>query len=134
MKAIITMALATAALSACAAPPPPAARPPSPASLAASAAVAEQVRRCYRTPRVPSSGRNIVTRLFARYTADGLLVGVPVLVSQQGLTSESEPYASSMAEAAKLAVLRCSRVRLPQQSDRRRGSDFLLTFSPRRNA
>ena len=96
--------------------------------------MAEQVRRCYRTPRVPSAGRNIVTRLFARYTADGILVGLPLLVSQQGLTSESRPYAGRMAEAAKVAVMRCSRVRLPQETGKRQGSDFLLTFSPRRSA
>lgn len=133
MKAIVLLALLALPLSACA-QPTHTARPPSPASLAASAAVAEQVRRCYRAPRVPSSGRNIVTRLFARYTADGLLVGLPLLVSQQGLTSESKPYASRMAAAARLAVMRCSRVRLPQEVGRRRGSDFLLTFSPGRSA
>jgi hypothetical protein len=133
MKAIVPLALLALPLSACT-QPSGSVRPPSPASLAASAAVAEQVRRCYRAPRVPSSGRNIVTRLFARYTADGLLVGLPLLVSQQGLTSESKPYASRMAEAARLAVLRCSRVRLPQEAGSRRGSDFLLTFSPGRSA
>jgi hypothetical protein len=133
MKAIITIALLALPMTGCGRPPQ-SARLPSPAALAASAAVADQIRRCYRTPRVPSSGRNIVTRLLARYTADGMLVGVPLVVSQQGLTSESEPYASKMAEAAKLAILRCSRVRLPQESGNRRGSDFLLTFSPRRSA
>jgi hypothetical protein len=133
MKQIIPMTLLALPLSACAQPSHPV-RPPSPASLAASAAVAEQVRRCYRAPRVPSSGRNIVTRLFARYTADGMLVGLPQLVSQQGLTYESKPYASRMAEAAKLAVMRCSRVHLPQDPGKKRGGDFVLTFSPRRSA
>jgi hypothetical protein len=104
------------------------------AALAASAAVAEQIRRCYRNPRVPSAGRNIVTRLFARYTAGGDLVGLPLLVSQQGLDPQSRPYASRMAEAAKLAVLRCNPVRLPQESGKGLGSDFLLTFSPNRVA
>ena len=75
-----------------------------------------------------------MTRLFARYTAQGVLVGLPLLVSQQGLTPESRPYAARMAEAAKLAVLRCSPVRLPPQADEKRGSDFFLTFSPRRAA
>ncbi len=133
MKAIVPMALLALLLSACA-EPAQTVRAASPASLAASAAVAEQVRRSYRAPRVPSHGRNIVTRLFARYTADGMLVGLPLLVSQQGLTSESRPYASRMAEAAKLAVMRCGRVRLPKELGARRGSDFLLTFSPRRSA
>ncbi|HEY0132262.1 MAG TPA: hypothetical protein VGB57_12760 [Allosphingosinicella sp.] len=134
MKAVASSIACSILLSACAGPSARVAAAPSPAALAASAAVAEQIRRCYRAPRVPSSGRNIVTRLFARYTADGMLVGVPLLVSQQGLTSESEPYASRMAEAAKLAVMRCSRVRLPEELGTRRGSDFVLTFSPRRSA
>jgi hypothetical protein len=133
MKALLPLPALSLLLSACAEPSAQVGAQ-SPASLAASAAVAQQVRRCYRTPRVPSSGRNIVTRLFARYTADGMLVGLPLLVSQQGLDAESRPYASRMAEAAKVAVLRCSPVRLPPDSGKRRGSDFLLTFSPRRSA
>jgi len=120
-------------LPACAEPAPQV-RARSPAALAVSAAVAEQVRRCYRAPRVPSAGRNIVTRLYARYTADGILVGFPLLVSQQGLTSEGRPYAGRMAEAAKQAVLRCSPVRLPPQTGKGRASEFFLTFSPRRSA
>jgi hypothetical protein len=99
-----------------------------------SAAVADQVRRCHRDPRVPSSGQNIVTRLFARYTAGGVLVGVPLLVSQQGLAPENQPYASRMAEAAKVAVMRCSPVNFPEEAGKKRASDFLLTFSPRRSA
>ncbi|HEX8241127.1 MAG TPA: hypothetical protein VF574_15440 [Allosphingosinicella sp.] len=106
----------------------------SPADLRASAAVAGQVRRCYRAPRVPSTAQTIVTRLIVSYTSDGTLVGVPTLVSQQGVTPESQPYASRMAEAAKLAVLRCNPVRLPPEAGKGRGSDFFLTFSPRRNA
>jgi hypothetical protein len=133
MKAPILLGLLALPLSACAQPTRPV-RPPSQTALAASAAVAEQVRRCYRAPRVPSPGRNIVTRLFARYTADGRLVGLPALVSQQGLTSESRAYASRMAEAAKLAVMRCNPVRLPAEANQSRGSDFLLTFSPGRQA
>jgi hypothetical protein len=133
MKAIVPLGLLALPLSACAAPSPPA-RAPSPAALAASSAVAEQVRRCYRAPRVPSPGRNITTRLLARYGADGRLVGLPMLVSQQGLTSESQAYASRMAEAAKLAVIRCNPVRLPAEANSRRASDFVLTFSPRRSA
>lgn len=133
MKAVIPFLTLPMLLSACA-EPTARAKPPSPAALRASAAVAEQVRRCYRAPRVPSEGRNIATRLLARYTAEGRLVGLPTVVSQQGLTSESQPYASRMAEAAKLAVLRCSPVRLPSQARKKRGSDFFLTFSPRRSA
>jgi hypothetical protein len=133
MKALLPLPALSLLLSACA-EPSTRVRAHSPEAMAASAAVAEQVRRCYRNPRVPSSGRNIVTRLFARYTADGMLVGLPQLVSQQGLGPETQPYAGRMAEAAKLAVMRCSPVRLPREAGKRRGSDFLLTFSPRRSA
>jgi hypothetical protein len=106
----------------------------SPAAIRASAQVAEQVRRCYRNPRVPSAGRAISTRLLVRYTADGALVGLPLLVSQQGVSPEARPYAGRMTEAAKAAVVRCSPIRLPQEAGERRGSDFFLTFSPRRSA
>ncbi|HEX8308038.1 MAG TPA: hypothetical protein VF645_06415 [Allosphingosinicella sp.] len=106
----------------------------SPSAIRASAQVAEQVRRCYRSPRVPSVGRGISTRLLVRYTADGVLVGLPLLVSQQGVLPEARPYAGRMSEAAKEAVVRCNPVRLPGEAGNRRGSDFLLTFSPRRNA
>jgi hypothetical protein len=132
MKAAASSIAFSILLCACAGPAPRI-EAQSPA-VAASAAVAEQVRRCYRRPRVPSAGRNIVTRLFARYTADGQLVGLPLLVSQQGLNPETAPYASRMAEAAKLAVVRCSPVRLPPESGRKLGSDFLLTFSTRLSA
>ncbi|HYG46528.1 MAG TPA: hypothetical protein VD846_01170 [Allosphingosinicella sp.] len=133
MKAVLPLLTLPVLLAACA-PASPRVEAPSPAALRTSAAVAEQVRRCYRAPRVPSTGRGIVTRLFARYTADGILVGLPLLVSQQGVTAESRPYASRMAEAAKLAVIRCSPVRLPPRANKKRGSDFVLTFSPRRTA
>jgi hypothetical protein len=39
-----------------------------------------------------------------------------------------------MTEAAKQAVVRCNPIRLPQEAGKRLGSDFLLTFSPRRSA
>jgi hypothetical protein len=133
MKAAIPMLALAVTLASCA-QPSARVRAQSQESLAASAAVAEQVRRCYRAPRVPSTGRNIVTRLFARYTADGLLVGLPLLVSQQGLTPESRPYSGRMAEAARLAIMRCSPVRLPPEAGERRGSDFFLTFSPGQRA
>jgi hypothetical protein len=120
-------------LSACAEPSAPVpAR--SPAALLASAEVAGQVRRCYRSPRVPSVGKRIVTRLLVRYTADGVLVGLPVLVGQDGVTPESQPYAGRMTEAAKLAVVRCNPIRLPAPLGKRRTSLFYLTFSPQLRA
>ncbi|HEX9946768.1 MAG TPA: hypothetical protein VGA98_04430 [Allosphingosinicella sp.] len=133
MKAVIPMLALPALLSACA-PQAPRVEALSPAAVRASAEVAEQVRRCYRHPRVPSVGRGISTRLLVRYTADGELVGLPLLVWQQGVSPESQPYAGRMTEAAKQAVLRCNPVRLPQEAGASRGSDFYLTFSPRRSA
>ncbi len=132
MKALIPILLVMP-LSACARPSG-GERPPSPATLHASAQVAEQVRRCYRAPRVPSAGRGIATRLFVRYGRDGMLVGLPVPVSQQGVTPESRPYAGRMIEAAKLAIIRCSPIRLPPALAERSSSAFYLTFSPRRQA
>jgi hypothetical protein len=133
MKAVLPMLALAMPLTACAGPSA-AVAVRSPAALRASAEVAEQVRRCYRSPRVPSAGRSIVTRLFARYTPDGRLVGLPLLVSQQGVTAESRPYAGSMIEAARLAVIRCSPIRVPSEGGKARESGFVLTFSPRRQA
>ncbi|MEA3051936.1 MAG: hypothetical protein QOG72_839 [Sphingomonadales bacterium] len=117
------------ALAACALPSAPG-QAPSPATRSATAEVADQIRRCYRAPSVPSVGRLIVTRLLVRFAPDGSLVGLPVLVSQQGVTPDTQPYAGRMTEAARLAVIRCSPVRLPPDLGKRRWSDFYLTFSP----
>ena len=116
-------------LAACAEPSAPV-EVRSPSALRASAAVAEQVRRCYRSPRVPSAGRGIVTRLFVRYGPDGMLVGLPLLVSQQGVTAESRPYAGRMTEAARLAVIRCNPVRLPPEAGKRRADRLLPDLQP----
>jgi hypothetical protein len=96
----------------------------------ASAEVASQVRRCYRAPRIPSVGRTIVTRLLVRYGPDGVLEDLPVMVFQQGTGPQNQPYAGRMAEAARLAVIQCSPVRLPPELREHRGSEFYLTFSP----
>jgi hypothetical protein len=133
MKTLVPMLLLALALASCARPSGPT-RPPSPATLRAASQVADQVRRCYRAPRVPSAGRGIVTRLLVRYGPDGVLVGLPLLVSQQGVTPEGQPYAGRMTEAARLAAIRCSPIRLPPELRNRRSSDFYLTFSPRRQA
>jgi hypothetical protein len=133
MKAVIPILAMPGLLSACA-PQGHKVEATSPAAILASAQVAEQVRRCYRAPRVPSAGRAISTRLLVRYTPDGVLVGLPLLVWQQGVSPEARPWAGRMTEAAKQAVLRCNPVRLPQEAGKRRGSDFFLTFSPRRSA
>ena len=133
MRAVLPFLPLPMLLAACAGPSAPVAVR-SPEAMRASAAVAEQIRRCYRSPRVPSAGRSIVTRLFARYGPDGKLVGLPLFVSQQGVTAESLPYAGRMTEAARLAVIRCSPIRLPAETGKGRATGFVLTFSPRRRA
>jgi hypothetical protein len=129
MKAPVSMLALPMLISACAGPSMQV-EATSPAALARSAAVAEQVRRCYRRPGVPSVGRHIVTRLLARYGPDGALIGLPLVVGQQGVRPENRHYAGRMAEAARLAVTRCNPVRLPPEKGKPRGSDFFLTFSP----
>jgi hypothetical protein len=98
---------------------------------AMASAAASQVKRCYRTPRVPSVGRRIVTHLRVRYSADGMLEGAPQLLSQEGVTAENETYALPMAQAASMAVLRCTPLRLPAELHRGGWDNFDLTFSPR---
>jgi hypothetical protein len=95
-----------------------------------ASSAAGQVRRCYRSPRIPHAARQIVTRLLVRYSADGAVAGIPILLSQTGITPENRPYAARMAEAATLAVLRCAPVRLPPQLHRSGWDELQLTFSP----
>ncbi|HEX8482037.1 MAG TPA: hypothetical protein VF650_09060 [Allosphingosinicella sp.] len=131
MKAVIPILALPALLCACASPTSrTAAR--SQLDLRVSAQIAQQVRRCYRAPRIPSAARAIVTRLLVRYGPDGVPVGLPLLVGQQGVTPETRPFAVRMTEAARLAVLHCSPVRLPAEKGNEGTSDFYLTFSPTR--
>lgn len=96
----------------------------------ALADAAAQVRRCYRTPRVGSGGRQIVTRLRVRYGPDGQLAALPELVWQAGVTPANRAFAPRMAEAAIAAVLRCVPIALPPELYRNGASEFDLTFSP----
>jgi len=89
---------------------------------------AAQVRRCYRTPRVATVGKQITTKLRVLYAGDGSLVSVPAILSQSGVTPDNRPYAAKMAEAAGLAVIRCAPLKLPATDSRRILLDF--TFSP----
>jgi hypothetical protein len=95
---------------------------------------AEQVKRCYRAPRIARSGRQIITNLLVRYNPDGTLAGLPAVLSQSGVTPDNRVYAGRMAEAARLAVIRCAPLRLPPEQHARIWSFFTLTFSPRARA
>lgn len=91
---------------------------------------ASQVRRCYRAPRVASAGKQIVTRLRVHLNSDGTLAALPQIVEQYGVTPDSQPYAGPMAEAATLAVIRCSPLRLPAELYGSVWRSFELNFSP----
>ena len=91
---------------------------------------ARQIKRCYRTPRVASSGKQISTRLRVRYRPDGGLAGVPQVVWQGGVTPGNQTYAGAMAEAAGLAVMRCVPVSLPPELYSKGWSVLDFTFSP----
>jgi len=95
----------------------------------AMAAAAMQVRRCYRDPAVPSVAKRIVTHVRVRYAPDGVLIGLPAIVSQQGVTAANQDYAERMAEAASLAVIRCSPLHLPPELHRGGWDEFDLVFS-----
>ena len=91
---------------------------------------AAQVKRCSRSPRVASSGKQISTRLLVRYRKNGGLAGLPVVIAQAGVTPDNSAYAGKMAEAAGLAVIRCAPVRLPEDLYETGWSTLELTFSP----
>jgi hypothetical protein len=95
------------------------------------ASTARQVRRCYRSPRVASVGRQIVTKLRVRYAPDGSLIGMPVVLSQSGVTPVNRSYAAKMAEAASLAVIRCAPIHVPDALARYPWNELELLFSPR---
>lgn len=134
MNRRLAWVLLTAALtSGCAGLPPArtAARPAAQLSVErALAAAATQVRRCYRSPRVSFEGRQIVTRLRVRFSGDGQLAQLPVVIGQTGVTARNQPYAGRMAEAAIAAVLRCTPLQLPEGFPADRALAFDLTFSP----
>jgi hypothetical protein len=97
---------------------------------AALRSAAEQVRRCYRAPRVSSAGRLIVTRVRVRLTPDGGLAGLPILLFQRGVTAANQSHAAPMAEAAISAVMRCAPLHLDPELYAGGWREFDLTFSP----
>lgn len=130
MNAFLPLAPFALALSGCASVQP-SDRPNLAAANRIVADAAQQVRRCYRAPKVPTSGRQIATRLRVRYTVEGQLAMLPAVVSQNGVTPENAAYASRMAQAASMAVIRCSPVNLLPELYVGGWDDFYLTFSPR---
>lgn len=104
---------------------------PDPRLLArATQSAADQVKRCYRAPRLSRDARQISTRLRVRYAPDGQLLGFPEVLSQSSVTPANRHYASTMAEAAISAVINCSPVKLPAELYARGWDEFELTFSP----
>jgi hypothetical protein len=100
------------------------------AAARATAEAAAQVKRCYRTPKVLGEARRISTRLHVRFTPDGSIIGLPVVLSQSGVTPSNAIFADEMAAAAVASVVRCSPLRLPPELYLTGWSDFELTFSP----
>lgn len=117
---------------ACATPRPPAVQPgPDRAAVRrVTQQAANQVKRCYRSPRVIRAARAIGTTLAVRYAADGMLIGLPVVVRQTGITPENSIQTGRMAEAASLAVVRCQPISLPAELHQGGWDEFELTFSP----
>ena len=102
----------------------------SPAIVRAMELAAQQVRRCYRGPRIASSGRQIITRVRVRIDPEGTISGLPAVIAQEGVNPTNRPYAAQMAEAAIESVLRCAPLRLPAEAHRGVGLTIDLTFSP----
>lgn len=126
---VLTAILAAAAC----APRPPATvngRPDPRLVERVTATAASQVKRCYRAPRLSREARQIVTRLRVRYAPDGQLAELPVLLSQAGITPTNRAHAPAMAEAAMVAVVRCSPLTLPPELYTAGWDEFDLTFSP----
>jgi hypothetical protein len=91
---------------------------------------AQQVKRCYRAPRVARPARQIVTRLRVRFAPDGTLGAAPEIVGQSGITPANQVFAPLMAEAAIQSVVRCVPLVLPPELYTFGWNEFDLTFSP----
>jgi hypothetical protein len=91
---------------------------------------ARQIQACYRSPKISGAARTISTRLRVRYGPDGALIGLPELVSQAGVTDTNRLYAERIANAARIAVIRCVPVRIPSAFAAYRVNEIELTFSP----
>lgn len=115
----------------CAARQANAPRGPDPVALSqAIASAADQVRRCYRPPRVARPARQIVTRVRVRLAPDGSVAAAPEVVAQSGITPVNRVFAPLMADAAITSVLRCAPLVLPTDLHATGWDEFDLTFSP----
>lgn len=126
----LLLAAAACAPAALVRPARPAAALPDPGWQALLESAAQQVRRCYRAPRVGHTGRQIVTRLRVFVSPDGLVAGRPAVIAQDGVTPVNRIYAQRMAEAAIDAVLRCAPLRVPAGVAGEGAFEIDLTFSP----
>lgn len=105
---------------------------PDPQQVArAVARAADQVKSCYRSPKLNHTARQIVTVLHVSYTPEGNLATSPAVRSQAGITEENRIYSGRMARAAIEAVERCVPLRLPPELYKGGWDEFDLTFSPR---
>lgn len=102
-----------------------------PAALRLIAVAAERVQRCYHAPRLGHAARQIETVLAVRFAPDGSLAELPAVVAQRGVNDDNRADAERMAEAARLAVLRCAPLALPADHYQGGWDSFLLTFSPK---
>lgn len=127
MRSLVPLAASLLAGCATAAPPPR----PDPGLARVVAMAADQVRRCYRAPRIGRGGGGIVTVLDVAYAPDGTLATLPALAKQLGVTAGNAQAAEALAEAAALAVTRCVPLRLPAAQYRGGWDSFQLTFSPK---
>ena len=92
---------------------------------------AQRIQRCYQPPRLPHISRQIETVLAVSYAPDGNLAALPELVAQHGVNDANRDDAARMAEAARLAVIRCTPLKLPAEHYHDGWDMFQLTFSPK---
>ena len=104
---------------------------PDPIARQLIAQAASRIQRCYSAPRLGHAARQIETVLAVRYAPDGTLVELPELVAQRGVTDENRADAARMADAARLAVIRCAPLALPVEHYQNGWDRFELTFSPK---
>jgi hypothetical protein len=76
-------------------------------------AIRAQVAPCWNPPIGGADVRRMTVLIRADFSRDGRLIGVPVIVSQTGVTIGNADYSRAFAETARRALLRCSPLKLP---------------------